>query len=107
MRAYRIEDLVDFPRFLPKGKPYIQWMEAELFDEQNMTYSLHTHDGNHFVFDARSGEIVSSSRPYRTGLRAVLGIAILIASIWVVLMAWKYQKHRRAMRALEKPLLNG
>jgi hypothetical protein len=44
---------------------HFTWEEEERFDEERMEYRIKTQDGNCFVMDVRTGEIVSQSRDAR------------------------------------------
>jgi hypothetical protein len=63
VRTYTIGELVDSPSSLPRLSPHFQWRSGATFDDERMEYRLTTHDGNRFVFDVRTGEIISQSRP--------------------------------------------
>lgn len=89
LRTYRIRDLVDFEWLLGRtGGGRIIWWDAAALDDTNLRYTLSTKDGNHFVFDLKTGQIVSESRPGRKWVRiaGVLIVLVLIAVVgwWIV-----------------------
>ncbi len=46
-------------------------------------YTIRTEDGNQFVFDVRTGEVVSSTRPLRWALIGLAGVMVVgIAILW-------------------------
>jgi hypothetical protein len=85
IRSYSVSDLVDVPKWLySEGSDFVSWSRNGEFDESRMQYSLDTVDGNHFVFDVRTGEILSSSRPVRWVVRG----AVLVVTLVGIVFAW-------------------
>ncbi|CAN0331210.1 unnamed protein product, partial [Phaeothamnion confervicola] len=62
VRTYSIGELVDRPDRLPRSVSHFLWIREANFDDERLEYTLATHDGNRFVFDARTGAIISRSR---------------------------------------------
>lgn len=65
LQRYRIRNLVDNPFLLEFTVSHFFWSSNREFDEARLEYMIETIDGNRFVFDVRTGEIVSASRPSR------------------------------------------
>jgi hypothetical protein len=95
VRTFRIGDLVDNPAVLPRSVSHFTWLDQGYLDSGRMEYRLTTKDGNRFVLDARTGQIVSASRPVRVtaeGWAALVGVVLAVAVVaWV---AWRL-RHRR------------
>jgi hypothetical protein len=62
VRTYRIAELVDSPDRLPRTVAHFTWMKDGQLAPTRSEYTLTTPDGNVFVFDIRTGEILSRSR---------------------------------------------
>lgn len=108
VKMYRVRDLVDFPYFLPRTVSHFEWQKtdatspvkvkmldgAELpfqtgvsFDELTHTMKLETLQGDRYVFNVETGEIISSYRPVRRIL-VIIGtiiILLIVASIFYFL----------------------
>jgi len=105
LKSYRVRDLVDFPSLLPRTSSHYQWQKPILvndrpatstlqlfgmgsiefesgvvFDESSHTMKLATLQGDVYVFDIRTGEIISAHRPIR--------IAILVLGLFLLLIAF-------------------
>jgi hypothetical protein len=82
--SYRLKDLVQFPQLLPRSPRYFTWLEAGDFDDNALTYSVTTKQGDRWVFDVRTGEALRSFRLFRwaTWLLLVVLVAATIAA-WV------------------------
>jgi hypothetical protein len=92
LRTYRINELVDDPEQLQRSVSHVRWEKDGQFDDGRMEYTLTTLDGNRFVFDVRTGAIVSESRAprlsRRPGLVLVLTGAVVAAiglACWLIL----------------------
>jgi hypothetical protein len=97
LRTHRVEDLVDYPGRLPEvGEGPYRWVKRDSFDEAGLKLTVETEDGNTFVFDARTGEIVQESRPGRLR-RLVLrgaGVVGLVAVAYCVRLLLTPRKPR-------------
>jgi hypothetical protein len=62
LRTHLIQELVDDDTKLRRSVSHFLWREDGRFDDAAFSYALKTKDGNRFVFDARTGEIVSAPR---------------------------------------------
>jgi hypothetical protein len=62
LRTYRIGELVDDPDRLPRSVSHFEWRGEGELDDARSEYTLTTLDGNRFVFDVRTGRIVSEQR---------------------------------------------
>jgi hypothetical protein len=93
--SYRLKDLVPFPRLLPLSWSYLTWLKAGDFDDNALTYSVTTVQGDRWVFDVRTGEALRSFRLFRWAawlLVVVLATAALAA--WVF---WPRRKTKPSM----------
>jgi hypothetical protein len=97
-RSYRIKELVDFPFLLLHFVSHFEWDSAEQFDDNALTYTVRTKDGNRFVIDVQTGEVVSS---FRAG-RWLAGLILTgIALVWMVYRRARRTAQRRRAEALE------
>ena len=80
-RTYMMRDLVDFPRLLRYS---IDWRNRGQFDDGGLKYSLGTQGGNTFVFDVRTGEIESQSRPALLAYQIAIATFIAAGVFWVM-----------------------
>ena len=61
IQYYQVDDLVAVPQTLPESVSHYQWRKYDkpaAFDDQRHELSLATLNGEHYVFDVRSGDIV-------------------------------------------------
>jgi hypothetical protein len=90
IRSYRIKDLVQYPRLLPHSVSHFTWQEAGELDDNTLTYSLTTKQGDKYVFDVRTGEVLRSFRPFRWAAWFLLVVLVTAAlTVWVF---WKRKK---------------
>lgn len=92
LRSYRISELVDNERHLRHTVSHFFWEEESRFDDARSEYALTTVDGNRFVFDVRTGAIVSESRP---GHIVELVRDAILAVLALALAAWLLVRRRR------------
>jgi hypothetical protein len=95
LRTYLIRELVDNPVLLGWTVSHFFWLEESRFDDARMEYALTTKDGNRYVFNLRSGEIVSKSRP----ARAVLSGAMALGVVGLGLLVWRRRTRSLGTRA--------
>ncbi|MBP3956253.1 hypothetical protein J8F10_13265 [Gemmata sp. G18] len=93
VRTYSIGELVDRPDRLPRSASHFYWRGGDSFDDARLEYALVTHDGNRFVFDARTGAITSQTRATPSAWWAVGGLATVAAG--VALGLWLSRRNRR------------
>ena len=99
LKTYQIRELVDNPALLQHTFSHFFWLEDGRFDDDRLEYTLRTKDGNQFVFDVRTGEIVSKSRPARSFLwstSAVVGASAAGILAWLVVRRWRRVQSRSA-----------
>lgn len=86
LRTYRVGELVDAPGGFGRSVSHYQWQkEGRLVGE--FEYLITTLDGNRFVFDVRTGDVVSASRMarvYRWGWWVTLGAAAGAVGYWLI-----------------------
>jgi hypothetical protein len=88
--SYRLKDLVPFPQLLPRSWPHSTWLEAGDFDDNALTYSVTTKQGDRWVFDVRTGEPVRSFRLFRWA-----ALLILVVFVAAALAAWVFWPRRK------------
>lgn len=95
LRAYRVGELVDDPGRVERSVSHYRWArEGRVSGE--FEYTITTTDGNRFVFDVRTGEVVSVSRMAsvsRRGRWVTLGVVVIAAIGW---LTWRRSRARRA-----------
>jgi hypothetical protein len=92
LRSYQIKDLVNDPTRLQRTSLHFWWTKEGRLDSHRMEYSLVTMDDNRFVFDVRTGSIVSDSRMalrilYGSGWvcgAAVGAVSLLLLGLWAI-----------------------
>jgi hypothetical protein len=86
LRTYLISELVDVPTLLPGSVSHFRWSKEMRLGDSTMEYTVVTMDGNRFVFDARTGGVVSETRLGRriTWGAVIIGAILLIALVWFV-----------------------
>jgi hypothetical protein len=85
-RTYRVGELVDDPGRFERSVSHYRWrQEGQVSGE--FEFTITTLDGNRFLFDVRTGEIVSASRVGRVswwGWWVALGVVAAAAAVWFV-----------------------
>jgi hypothetical protein len=110
IKSYRVSDLIDFPSLLPHTISHYVWDEwglaryegqsntpvlfvndvegyysrSVIFNELAHTMSLKTLQGDSFVFDLNTGDIVEARRPVRRIVLVALTIGLLAYCIYVL-----------------------
>jgi hypothetical protein len=93
IRSYAVKDLVLFPSLLPHTVSHFFWERSSRLHDDDRTYEIVTLHGDRYVFDATTGEILSSRRP----VLWAIGLFVLI-----VLGAVAFFFRRRAARRRER-----
>jgi hypothetical protein len=62
LRTFPIRELVDDTAKLERSVSHFLWREGGQLDDAGLSYALKTKDGNRFLFDVRTGTIVSEFR---------------------------------------------
>ena len=99
LRTYQIGELVDAPGQLPRSVSHFQWREEGRLDDARSEYTLRTLDGNRFVFDVRTGAVVSESRVSwvsRWGWWLAVGAVAVVAAAGLV---WRWRARLRVVEA--------
>jgi hypothetical protein len=60
LKSYTIDDLVHFPCLMPHTASHFMWCLYEGFSDSNLTHSICTLHGEYYVFDVKTGKIISS-----------------------------------------------
>lgn len=84
LRTYRVNELIDDPSRVRKSVSHYQWQEDGLVSGE-FEYSISTLDGNRFVFDVRTGELITASRENRVsrwGWWLALCAVAVVAVVW-------------------------
>jgi len=92
LRTYQIRELVDLSLMLRRTASHFFWKKRGRFDDARLEYSLETMDGNRFVFDVRTGEVVSAHRPARAIL---VGAHVVVGALVIVILARVVVRRRR------------
>jgi hypothetical protein len=85
IRSYKIKELVSLPFLLPHSVSHFEWVDSEGFDDRELRYCVTTKDGNRFLFDVETGELVSAlglARLVRSIIGTMLACAVILLSIW-------------------------
>ncbi len=94
LRSYRIRELVDVPRLLMSNSHFPRWSAEDQFEDASLRYSLRTVQGERFVFDAATGDMLEGSRLAawaRSGsIFAALCALVLIALVY----RWRHQREK-------------
>jgi CHASE1-domain containing sensor protein len=86
-----VNDLIDNPLTLPRNERGYEWERRSKFQDA-FTFRLVTHDGNAYTFDIRTGEMLSSHRPWRWLVGAgLIGLVCLGVVTWLARVAWRRQ----------------
>jgi hypothetical protein len=98
LRTYLINELVDFPTMLPHSVSHFSWSNEMRLDDSTLEYTVVTQDGNRFVFDGQTGNVISETRPGRRIAwgAAIIAAVLLSAVVWFVL---RRRRRRLAPRA--------
>lgn len=59
IKNYKINQLISKKRKLEYTVSHFFWEKQSLFDREKMKYYIETLDGKHFIFDIKTGEILS------------------------------------------------
>jgi hypothetical protein len=62
LRMWYIRELVDAPELLKHTVSHFFWIRNATMDDTRLEYSISTEDGNRFVFDMRTGQVIHTSR---------------------------------------------
>jgi hypothetical protein len=100
VRSYTMNELVRNADRLKETR--LSWrgyycLDKVQFDEARMEYRVVTKDGNRFVFDVRTGEMVSASRPLVAAVSLVLTYATIGAAGIVAWLAARRWRNRRKL----------
>jgi hypothetical protein len=93
IRTYQIGELVDQPDRLPISVSHFQWVASKQLSGE-FEYTVTTRDGNHFVFDIRTGAILSESRSVPPGRWwVVVAVPVVFVGAWLL---WRRRCRRGA-----------
>jgi hypothetical protein len=92
LRTYEIRELVDKPRLLEHSVSHFRWEKGGWFDDDRLEYGLTTLDGNQFVFDVRTGEIITKWPPKT---RIVLALSLVVGAPILGMLGWVMILKRR------------
>lgn len=93
VRTYAISELVDVEFLLPRMGSGFKWCKGYSLNEGKLQYAVNTEDGNSFVFDMTTGNIVAAQRHARIKLWAVLGAVVAIIAVLVFISVPCIQKY--------------
>jgi hypothetical protein len=101
LRTYQVGELVDDVSRIEQSVSHYHWQQDGRVTGE-FAYEITTMDGNHYVFDVRTGEMTSQSRPASLA-RWVWPIIVVIAAVLVT--AWLIDR-RRSRRQLDQDVTN-
>ncbi len=84
-KDYRVKDLVAIPQRLPESVSHYTWRKDSSFDDSRDRLAIETLNGEQYVFDTTSGELVGGSLPSKRWQAAFEAVAVAMA--WVGLVA--------------------
>jgi hypothetical protein len=97
LRTYAIRDLVDLPFALHSTVSHFFWEDSARLDERRLKYLLTTGDGNRFLFDLRTGQILSQHRPARVIMETV-AVAVVLGALLACWLGWSVIRRRMGLR---------
>ncbi|HJZ56195.1 MAG TPA: hypothetical protein VKE74_14610 [Gemmataceae bacterium] len=62
IRKYQVADLIERPELLTRSVVHYQWVKAPVLRDKEGQLEIVTLDGNRFVFELKTGEIVKKER---------------------------------------------
>jgi hypothetical protein len=99
-RSYSARDLVDIPLLLPRSYSHFQTVQDKRLDDTKGEYVLKTHDGNTFVFDLRTGEVIGGFR----WARVIIAFAIVIGVLTILICVRVIRKRRTKGMGHDRPV---
>jgi len=87
IRTYQINQLIDDPLRLEHTVSHFFWKKRSSFSDSRLRYTLRTIDGNQFVFDVRTGDILSKSpapADIPWDMIVVFGTSALAIIVWII-----------------------
>src|SRR5258708_2997031 len=97
IKSYRVADLVDFTWLLPHSVSHFRWSNEMALDDEGQALALSTLDRSTYVFDTKTGKILSSSRPTRLAL-----VGVLAATVFLAFVIPSRKRKRRLRRSCRK-----
>jgi hypothetical protein len=107
LRTYRIRELVDDPDKLPRSVSHFDWERKGQLDDARSEYVLTTLDGNRFVFDIRTGEIISEDRVRRAPQWVWWLAPGIVVAGGLALVIWSWRSRSRVAEAEPGPPQTG
>lgn len=95
LKSYEVNDILDFVWFLPHTVSHFIWKRDIKLDDYNNVLNVTTLHRDKYVFDLKTGEIVSSWRPIRY---AVIGVGLTLVAL---LILW-IRRQRRARHVVKQ-----
>ena len=88
LKTYSIGDLVDTPDRLPQSVSHFRWCSAAVLDDAQMELIVATLDGNRFVFDVKTGAVMSKTQTRAATTTNWVYVAIGVgATVFAILAA--------------------
>jgi hypothetical protein len=104
LRTYEVRELVDKPRLMEYSVSHFRWQKDRWFDDDRLEYGLATLDGNQFVFDVRTGEIITKWPP-KTRIVVALFLVVALSGL-VILGCVIVRRWQRARSPITNPKSN-
>jgi hypothetical protein len=93
LRSYKFRELVDVPRLLMSNSPSPRWRAEDEFDDKTLRYSISTIQGNRFLFDVQTGDILEGSRVLAWVRSGSVGVVVCALVVGVFLRRWRRRRH--------------
>ncbi len=81
MARYSVEDIVADPSSLPHSVSHYIWLKDSSFDDAKGELHVETFNGEKYVFDVRTGEVISGTLPPAEQGPPVLGLVVAFAGV--------------------------
>jgi hypothetical protein len=92
LRSYRVSDLVAEPQSLPHTVSHYSWRDEAEFNGEKRELSVRTYNGEEYLFDATTGEIVRESKPVTAQATLIVIAAIVVLGFGLVIGYFFRQK---------------
>jgi hypothetical protein len=78
-KTYTITDVISWPRFLPHSASHFEWKKEIMVDNMGGTFTVTTLEGKSFVFNLKTGQLVSKidHAPFCGGLALLIGLVVI------------------------------
>ncbi|HEX8231501.1 MAG TPA: hypothetical protein VF826_19640 [Chloroflexia bacterium] len=100
---YSVADLVTFPWTLPSSVSHYRWLKHSSFDDAKAQLHIETENGEKYVFDVRTGQVVSGTIPPVKQGPLILGLVVAFVGVIVlVAVLFVLRTRRHAIKTAEE-----